>query len=185
MYNLVWQSVMCRPGKLLILLVTKNQMLRPTAPTARRRSSPGENAPPGQPDFGRAAPSLRQPIPDSNALSRSLFGAVRRSTMICCRRTRFSASSLARDRKNPISSDHSNLQASHIGPQDHPIRRLAQPDDIRDRDSQSDTKILAAVTSILAGQIYVPASFAKIGGGDALGGQFDGKTLPALSTEAD
>ena len=85
--------------------------------------------------------------------------------MICCRRTRFSASSLARDRKNPISSDHSNLQASHIGPQDHPIRRLAQPDDIRDRDSQSDTKILAAVTSILAGQIYVPASFATIGDG--------------------
>jgi len=27
---------MCRPGKLLILLVTKNQMLRPTAPAARR-----------------------------------------------------------------------------------------------------------------------------------------------------
>jgi hypothetical protein len=47
MYNLVWQSVMCRPGKRLILLVMKNQMLRPTAPTARRRPSPGENAPPG------------------------------------------------------------------------------------------------------------------------------------------
>jgi hypothetical protein len=27
MYNLVWQSVICRPGKLLILLVRKNQML--------------------------------------------------------------------------------------------------------------------------------------------------------------
>ena len=40
MYNLVWQSVMCRPGKLLILLVTKNQMLRPTAPTARRMFVP-------------------------------------------------------------------------------------------------------------------------------------------------
>jgi hypothetical protein len=39
MYNLVWQSVICRPGKLLILLVTKNQMLRPTAPAARRRWS--------------------------------------------------------------------------------------------------------------------------------------------------
>jgi len=36
MYNLVRQSVMCRPGKLLILLMTKNQMLRPTAPTASR-----------------------------------------------------------------------------------------------------------------------------------------------------
>jgi hypothetical protein len=47
MYNLVWQSVMCRPGKLLILLVMKNQMLLPTTPTARRVRPPGENAPPG------------------------------------------------------------------------------------------------------------------------------------------
>jgi hypothetical protein len=39
MYNLVWQSVMCRPGKCMILLMMKNQMLRPTAPTARRRLS--------------------------------------------------------------------------------------------------------------------------------------------------
>jgi hypothetical protein len=39
MYNLVWQSVICRPGKLLILLVRKNRMLRLTAPTARRRLS--------------------------------------------------------------------------------------------------------------------------------------------------
>jgi hypothetical protein len=31
----------------LILLMMKNQMLHPTAPTARRRLSPGENAPPG------------------------------------------------------------------------------------------------------------------------------------------
>jgi DNA-binding NarL/FixJ family response regulator len=50
---------------------------------------------------------------------------------------------------------------------------------------QSDTEILAAVTSILAGRIYVTASFAKIGGGDALSSQFDGEALPALSTEAD
>ena len=50
---------------------------------------------------------------------------------------------------------------------------------------QSDTEILAAVTSILAGQIYVPASFAKIGGGNALSSQFDGEAFPALSTEAD
>jgi DNA-binding NarL/FixJ family response regulator len=50
---------------------------------------------------------------------------------------------------------------------------------------QSDTEVLAAVTSILAGRIYVPASFATIGGGDALGSQFDGEALPALSTEAD
>jgi DNA-binding NarL/FixJ family response regulator len=50
---------------------------------------------------------------------------------------------------------------------------------------QSDTEILAAVTSILAGVIYVPTSFAKIGGGDALSSQFDREALPALSTEAD
>ena len=50
---------------------------------------------------------------------------------------------------------------------------------------QSDTEILAAVTSILTGRIYVPASFAKIGGGDALSGRFDREALPALSTEAD
>jgi DNA-binding NarL/FixJ family response regulator len=50
---------------------------------------------------------------------------------------------------------------------------------------QSGTEILAAVTDILAGRIYVPASFAKIGGGDALGSQFDGEALPALSTETD
>ena len=42
--NLVWQSVMCRPGKRLILLVRKNQMLRPTAPAARPRQPLGENA---------------------------------------------------------------------------------------------------------------------------------------------
>jgi DNA-binding NarL/FixJ family response regulator len=50
---------------------------------------------------------------------------------------------------------------------------------------QSDTEILAAVTDILAGRIYVPASFAKIGGGNALSSQFDGEALPVLSTEAD
>ena len=48
-------------------------------------------------------------------------------TKICCRRTRFSASSDARDRNNPTSSDQSNLQASHIGLQDHPIRSLSPP----------------------------------------------------------
>jgi hypothetical protein len=58
MYNLVWQSVMCRPGKLLILLVTKNQMLRPTAPTARHVRPPGENAPPGD---GLTSVGLRPP----------------------------------------------------------------------------------------------------------------------------
>jgi DNA-binding NarL/FixJ family response regulator len=50
---------------------------------------------------------------------------------------------------------------------------------------QSDTEILAAVTDILAGRIYIPASFATIGSGDVPGKQFDGEALSALSTEAD
>ena len=50
---------------------------------------------------------------------------------------------------------------------------------------QSDTKILAAITDILAGRIYVPAWFAKTGYDYALGGHFDEEALPALSTEAD
>jgi hypothetical protein len=55
---------MCRPGKLLILLVRKNQMLRLTAPTARDDRLPlGKTRPPGVADFGRATPSLRQPTP--------------------------------------------------------------------------------------------------------------------------
>ena len=36
---------------------------------------------------------------------------------------------------------------------------------------QSDTEILAAVTDILAGRIYVPASFAKMSDGDDLCGR--------------
>jgi DNA-binding NarL/FixJ family response regulator len=50
---------------------------------------------------------------------------------------------------------------------------------------QSDTEILAAVTSILAGIIYVPAAFAKMGDGDALCGRFDREAVPTLSTEVD
>jgi hypothetical protein len=58
----------CPTKQALILLVMKNQMLRPATPTARRRpppsTAPGENAPrQGWPDYGRATPSLRQPIP--------------------------------------------------------------------------------------------------------------------------
>ena len=50
---------------------------------------------------------------------------------------------------------------------------------------QSDTELLAAVTSILAGQIYVPASFAAIGDGVSVSSRFDREALPTLSTEAD
>lgn len=50
---------------------------------------------------------------------------------------------------------------------------------------QSDTEILAAVTSILAGQIYVPASFAKKGNDDVLGSEFDREGSPTLRIAAD
>ena len=50
---------------------------------------------------------------------------------------------------------------------------------------QSDREILAAINNILAGRIYVPASFAKICGSDARSSQFDREVVPALSTEAD
>ena len=50
---------------------------------------------------------------------------------------------------------------------------------------QSDTEILAAVTSILAGRIYVPASFAKIGEDDVLGSRFHREGSPTLTTATD
>ena len=71
----------------------------------------------------------------SSALKLNLFRAVRRKTMICCRRTRFSASSDALDRNSPISSDQINLQPSNIGRGHHPIRPSSPTDDIYGRDS--------------------------------------------------
>ena len=50
---------------------------------------------------------------------------------------------------------------------------------------QSDTEILAAVTSILAGQIYVPASLAKKGDDDVLASRFDREGSPTLRIAAD
>jgi DNA-binding NarL/FixJ family response regulator len=48
---------------------------------------------------------------------------------------------------------------------------------------QSDTDILAAITDILSGRIYVPWSLAEAGDGG--GGRFNGEALPTLSTESD
>ena len=50
---------------------------------------------------------------------------------------------------------------------------------------QSDTDILAAITDILSGRIYVPWSLAQAGDGGVLGGRFRGEALATLSTEAD
>jgi quercetin dioxygenase-like cupin family protein len=55
--------------------------------------------------------------------------------MICWRSTIFSASTVALDRNNPISSDQINLQPSHIGWEHRPIRPPSPTDKIYDRDS--------------------------------------------------
>src|SRR5262249_34699525 len=63
------------------------------------------------------------------------LGAVRRRTLICWRRARFSASSAALDRNRPTSARQSSLQRSHI---EASIARFAiarQPDKIYDRDT--------------------------------------------------
>ena len=69
----------------------------------------------------------------SSALKLSRFGAVRRRTRICWRRTRFSASSVALDRNSPISSDQITLQPAHIGREHRPIRPHSPTDEIYDK----------------------------------------------------
>jgi DNA-binding NarL/FixJ family response regulator len=50
---------------------------------------------------------------------------------------------------------------------------------------QSDADIIAAITDMMSGRIYVPGSLAEAGNGDTLGGRFSGGALPTLSTRAD
>jgi DNA-binding NarL/FixJ family response regulator len=50
---------------------------------------------------------------------------------------------------------------------------------------QSDADIIAAITDMMSGRIYVPGSLAEAGNGDTLGGRFSGEALPTLSTGAD
>jgi DNA-binding NarL/FixJ family response regulator len=50
---------------------------------------------------------------------------------------------------------------------------------------QSDADIIAAITDMMSGRIYVPGSLAEAGNGDTLGGRFSGEALPTLSTRAD
>ena len=50
---------------------------------------------------------------------------------------------------------------------------------------QSDSEILAAITNVLSGRIYVPVSLAEVSDGDALSSsRIDGEALTTLSTEA-
>jgi hypothetical protein len=51
-----------------------------------------------------------------------LVGELRRSTLICCRRTRISASSRPLERNMLVSAVHSNMRTSTIGHEHHPIR---------------------------------------------------------------
>src|SRR5215831_971599 len=55
-------------------------------------------------------------------LRKSLFGAVRRRTLICWRSTRFSASSFALGRNRSTTIHQISLQRSHIRRQHRPIR---------------------------------------------------------------
>jgi hypothetical protein len=50
------------------------------------------------------------------------FGDLRRKILSWWRSIRISASNKARDRNNPISPPHINLQRLHIGQKHHPIR---------------------------------------------------------------
>ena len=51
------------------------------------------------------------------------FGELRRSTLICCRRTRISPSSRARERNKPMSAVHNRMKTSTIGHEHHLIRQ--------------------------------------------------------------
>jgi hypothetical protein len=61
-------------------------------------------------------------LPSANS-----FGDLRRSTLSWCRRTRISASNVARDRNSPIKAYQINLQRSLIGSEYQPIRGRGQP----------------------------------------------------------
>ena len=64
----------------------------------------------------------------------NLFGDLRRSTLICCRRTRISASSRTLERNKLVSAVHSSMRTSTIGHEHHPIRPASQPDRVSDKD---------------------------------------------------
>ena len=63
-----------------------------------------------------------------------LFGDLRRSTLICCRRTRISASSRTLERISLVSGVYSSMKISTIGLERHPIRPASQPDRVSDKD---------------------------------------------------
>jgi hypothetical protein len=75
----------------------------------------------------------RSKVPKTN-----LFRDLRRSTLICCRRIRISASSRILELNKLASAVHTSMRTSTIGHEHHPIRRARQPDRVSDKDSWSD-----------------------------------------------
>jgi hypothetical protein len=63
-----------------------------------------------------------------------LFANFGRSTLICCRRTRISASSRTFEKNNLVSTVHSSMRASTIGHEHHPICPASQPYRVSDKD---------------------------------------------------
>jgi hypothetical protein len=76
----------------------------------------------------------RSKVPKTN-----LFGELRRSTLICCRRTRISASSRARERNKPMSANPKRMKTSTIGHEHYPIRAARQSYRVSDKDRQCKT----------------------------------------------
>ncbi len=64
-----------------------------------------------------------------------LLGRVRRSTLICCLKTRTSASSATRDRSRSITIPKISLHKSNIKQQHRPISINRQLDGVCDRDT--------------------------------------------------
>src|SRR5258708_17487509 len=64
----------------------------------------------------------------------NLFGELRRSTLICYRRTRISASSRPLERNKLVSAVHSSMRTSTIGHEHHPIRPASQLYRVYDKD---------------------------------------------------
>jgi hypothetical protein len=88
--------------------------------------------PEASPDQGEDRVDLAHVFNRSMLLRRSLFGAVRRRTLICWRSTRISTSSFALGRNRSTSTHQVSLQRSHIRRQHRPIRDHL-PDEVCDR----------------------------------------------------
>src|SRR5258707_9792550 len=73
--------------------------------------------PPRRLDFQSKLGTNRSKVRKAN-----LFGDLRRSTLICCRRNRISASSRTFERNKLDSAVHSSMRTSTIGHEHHPTR---------------------------------------------------------------